>query len=302
VFGQVTRASMRVGFIGLGIMGSRMAANLRRAGHGLVVYNRTRATADAWAQDHGATVAATPAEAAAEAEVVITMVVDGPQVETVLLGEDGVVHGAASGLLCVDMSTISPTQTRRIGAALAERGIHFMDAPVTGSSPKAEDGTLTIMAGGATEDFERARPLFEAMGQLVVHAGALGDGEMIKLINNAVAAVNAAVVGEALLVARRTGIDLDALERVMSAGSGASAMLELKAGPMRRHDYTTLFKLEHMLKDVRLCLEEGQAAGAPFAFAAQAREILTAASGRDLGDADFAALIEVLEGTAGTRL
>jgi len=302
VFGQVTRASMRVGFIGLGIMGSRMAANLRRAGHGLVVYNRTRATADAWAQDHGATVAATPAEAAAEAEVVITMVVDGPQVETVLLGEDGVVHGAASGLLCVDMSTISPTQTRRIGAALAERGIHFMDAPVTGSSPKAEDGTLTIMAGGATEDFERARPLFEAMGQLVVHAGALGDGEMIKLINNAVAAVNAAVVGEALLVARRTGIDLDALERVMSAGSGASAMLELKAGPMRRHDYTTLFKLEHMLKDVRLCLEEGQAAGAPFAFAAQAREILTAASGRDLGEADFAALIEVLEGTAGTRL
>ena len=302
MFGQVTRASMRVGFIGLGIMGSRMAANLRRAGHGLVVYNRTRATADAWAQDHGATVAATPAEAAAEAEVVITMVVDGPQVETVLLGEDGVVHGAASGLLCVDMSTISPTQTRRIGAALAERGIHFMDAPVTGSSPKAEDGTLTIMAGGATEDFERARPLFEAMGQLVVHAGALGDGEMIKLINNAVAAVNAAVVGEALLVARRTGIDLDALERVMSAGSGASAMLELKAGPMRRHDYTTLFKLEHMLKDVRLCLEEGQAAGAPFAFAAQAREILTAASGRDLGDADFAALIEVLEGTAGTRL
>ena len=302
MFGQVTRASMRVGFIGLGIMGSRMAANLRRAGHGLVVYNRTRATADAWAQDHGATVAATPAEAAAEAEVVITMVVDGPQVETVLLGEDGVVHGAASGLLCVDMSTISPTQTRRIGAALAERGIHFMDAPVTGSSPKAEDGTLTIMAGGATEDFERARPLFEAMGQLVVHAGALGDGEMIKLINNAVAAVNAAVVGEALLVARRTGIDLDALERVMSAGSGASAMLELKAGPMRRHDYTTLFKLEHMLKDVRLCLEEGQAAGAPFAFAAQAREILTAASGRDLGDADFAALIEVLEGMAGTRL
>ena len=302
MFGQVTRASVRVGFIGLGIMGSRMAANLRRAGHGLVVYNRTRATADAWAQDHGATVAATPAEAAAEAEVVITMVVDGPQVETVLLGEDGVVHGAASGLLCVDMSTISPTQTRRIGAALAERGIHFMDAPVTGSSPKAEDGTLTIMAGGATEDFERARPLFEAMGQLVVHAGALGDGEMIKLINNAVAAVNAAVVGEALLVARRTGIDLDALERVMSAGSGASAMLELKAGPMRRHDYTTLFKLEHMLKDVRLCLEEGQAAGAPFAFAAQAREILTAASGRDLGDADFAALIEVLEGMAGTRL
>jgi 3-hydroxyisobutyrate dehydrogenase-like beta-hydroxyacid dehydrogenase len=293
---------VRVGFIGLGIMGSRMAANLRRAGHDLVVFNRTRATADAWVQEHGATVAATPSEAAAQADVVITMVVDGPQVEAVLLGEDGVVHGARAGLLCVDMSTISPADTRRIGAALAERGIHFMDAPVTGSSPKAEDGTLTIMAGGAAEDFERARPLFEAMGRLVVHAGGLGDGEVIKLINNAVAAVNAVTVGEALLVARRAGVDLDVVEQVMGAGSGGSAMLELKAGPMRRHDYTTLFKLEHMLKDVRLCLEEGQAAGAPFASAAQAREVLTAASGRGLGDADFAALIEVLESAADTRL
>ncbi len=293
---------MRVGFIGLGIMGSRMAANLCRAGHDLVVFNRTRATADAWADEHGASVADTPARAVADAEVAITMVVDGPHVEAVLLGENGVLHGAPDGLLCVDMSTIAPTYTRRIGAALANRGVRFMDAPVTGSSPKAEDGTLTIMAGGEAEDFERARPLFETMGQLVVHAGALGDGEMLKLINNAVAAVNATAVGEALLVAHRTGVDLDALERVMGAGSGGSAMLELKAGAMRRHDYTTLFKLEHMLKDVRLCLEEGQAAGAPFTFAAQAREILTAAMGRGLGDADFAALIEVLEGTADTRL
>jgi 3-hydroxyisobutyrate dehydrogenase-like beta-hydroxyacid dehydrogenase len=293
---------VRVGFIGLGIMGSRMAANLVRAGHELVVFNRTLATADAWAAEHGAAVAATPAEAAAGAEVVITMVVDGPQVEAVLLGEDGVVHGASAGLLCVDSSTIAPTHTRRIGASLAERGLRFMDAPVTGSSPKAEDGTLTIMAGGAAEDFERARRLFEAMGELIVHVGALGDGEMLKLINNAVAAVNAATVGEALLVARRTGVDLDALERVMGAGSGGSAMLALKAGTMRRHDYTTLFKLEHMLKDVRLCLEEGQAAGVPFASAALVAEVLTAAAGRGLGEADFAALIEVLEGAADTRL
>jgi 3-hydroxyisobutyrate dehydrogenase len=293
---------MNLGFIGLGIMGSRMAANLVRAGHELVVFNRTRATADAWAAEHGATVAATPAEAAAGAEVVITMVVDGPHVEAVLLGEDGVVHGASPGLLCIDSSTIAPTYTRRIGAALAERDVRFMDAPVTGSSPKAEDGTLTIMAGGEAEDFERARPLFEAMGDLIVHAGALGDGEMLKLINNAVAAVNAATVGEALLVARRTGVDLDALERVMGAGSGDSAMLALKAGPMRRHDYTTLFKLDHMLKDVRLCLEEGQAAGVPFAFAALVREVLSGAAGRGLGEADFAALIEVLEGAADTRL
>ena len=293
---------MRVGFIGLGIMGSRMAANLRRAGHELAVFNRTRETADAWARDHGAAVAATPAQAAAEAEVVITMVVDGPQVEAVLLGDGGAAGGAAEDTLCVDMSTIAPTETRRIGAALAERGVRFMDAPVTGSSPRAQDGTLTIMAGGEPEDFERARPLFEAMGELIVHVGGLGDGEMIKLINNAVAAVNAATVGEALLVGRRAGLDLDALVRVMAAGSGGSAMLELKAEPMRRHDYATLFKLDHMLKDVRLCLDEAQAAGVPFAFAAQAREILSAGAGRGLGDEDFAALIEVLEGTAGSRL
>ncbi len=293
---------MRVAFIGLGIMGSRMAVHLARAGHELTVWNRTGEKAEQWAQVHGGKVAATPGDAAAEAEVAITMVVDGPQVEAVLLGPGGVAEGAGSNLLCVDMSTIAPSDTRRIGVALAERGIAFMDAPVTGSSPKAEDGTLTIMAGGDERDFVRARPLFEAMGELVVHVGELGHGETIKLINNAVAAVNAAVVGEALLVGRRAGVDLDALERVMGAGSGGSAMLALKAGPMRRHDYETLFKLEHMLKDVRLCLEEGQAVGAPFTFAAHAREILTAAAGRGLGEADFAALVEVLEGQAGVRL
>jgi 3-hydroxyisobutyrate dehydrogenase-like beta-hydroxyacid dehydrogenase len=299
---MATREGMRVGFVGLGIMGSRMAANLARAGHELTVWNRTREKADAWAEVHGARVAATPADAAANAEVAITMVVDGAQVEAVLLGPGGVAEGAGTDLLCVDMSTIAPGDTRRIGAVLAERDIAFMDAPVTGSSPKAQDGTLTIMAGGGERDFERARPLFEAMGELVVHVGELGHGETIKVINNAVAAVNTAVVGEALLVGRRAGVDLDALEQVMGAGSGGSTMLALKAGPMRRHDYETLFKLEHMLKDVRLCLEEGQAVGAPFTFAAHVREILTAAAGRGLGAADFAALVEVLEGQAGTRL
>ena len=293
---------MKVAFIGLGIMGSRMAVHLARAGHELTVWNRTGEKAEQWALVHGGMVAATPADAAAEAEVAITMVVDGPQVEAVLLGPGGVAEGAGSDLLCVDMSTIAPSDTRRLGAAMAERGIAFMDAPVTGSSPKAEDGTLTIMAGGDERDFVRARPLFEAMGELVLHVGELGHGETIKLINNAVAAVNAAVVGEALLVGRRAGVDLDALERVIGAGSGGSAMLALKAGPMRRHDYETLFKLEHMLKDVRLCLEEGQAVGGPFTFAAHAREILTAAAGRGLGEADFAALIEVLEGQAGVKL
>ena len=294
---------MHAGWIGLGIMGSRQAANLRRAGFELTVYNRTRRTAEAWAAEHGAQVAASPREVAERADVVISMVVDGDQVAHVLLDEpDGAVHGARAGQLFVDMSTIAPAQTRAIGAALAQRGVRFMDAPVTGSAPRAADGTLTIMAGGSAADFDEARPLLEAMGRLVVRVGELGQGEMVKLINNSVAAINAATVGQALIVGERTGVDLDALVEVMGAGSGASTMLELKAGPMREHDYTTLFKLEHMLKDVRLCLEHGQAVGAPFQSAAWAREILSAAMGRGLGDADFAALIEVLEGAAATKL
>ena len=292
----------RVGFIGLGIMGSRMAANLRAAGYELTVFNRTRERAETFASEHGADVADTPAAVGAASDVVITMVVDGPQVEAVLLGDDGVLAGAAEGTLCVDMSTIAPAQTRAIGAALDERGIGFVDAPVTGSSPKAEDGTLTIMAGGTEDAFARAQPLFAVMGEVVVHVGALGQGQTVKLINNAVAASNASTLAQALIVGKATGVDLDALVRVMGAGSGGSAMLGLKAGPMREHDYTTLFKLEHMLKDVRLCLEEGQAAGVPFPAAAHTREVLTAGMGRGLGAQDFAALVEVLEGLAGIRL
>jgi 3-hydroxyisobutyrate dehydrogenase-like beta-hydroxyacid dehydrogenase len=294
----------RVAFLGLGIMGSRMAANVARAGFELTVWNRTTATAERFCSEHeGVRMAATPAEAASAAEIVITMVVDGPQVEQVLLGKEGAADGAGDGTLFVDCSTIGPTAALAIGEALSGRGHrHFLDAPVTGSSPRAEDGTLTIMAGGPAEDFQTARPVLDAMGKLIVHAGPLGHGQIVKVINNAVAATNAAVVGEALLVAKRSDVDLDALTAVMSAGSGGSAMLELKGPAMRAHDYTTLFKLEHMLKDVRLCLEQGQAVGAPFQFAALAREILTAAMGRGLGDADFAALIEVLEGAAGTEL
>ncbi len=293
---------MRVAFLGLGIMGSRMAANLVRGGFEVTVWNRTRATAERFCAEHRAELASTPAEATAGAEIAVTMVVDGDQVEAVLLGKGGVVEQAPEGLLCVDCSTIGPTAARSIATRLADRGLSMLDAPVTGSSPRAQDGTLTIMAGGSEEDFERARPVLEAMGSLVVHAGPLGHGQIVKVINNAVAATNAAVVGQALLVGARAGVDLDALVEVMGAGSGSSAMLELKAEPMRRHDYTTLFKLEHMLKDVGLCLEEGQAVGAPFPFAALTREILSAAAGRGLGDDDFAALIEVLEADAGTKL
>ena len=302
VAGIIDPVSGRVAFLGLGIMGSRMAANLAAAGFDLTVWNRTRSTAEAFRAEHGAKLAATPADAAADAEFVITMVVDGPQVRSVLLGDDGAATRAKAGTLFIDCSTIGPAATHEIAADLAAKQLSLLDAPVTGSSPKAQDGTLTIMVGGAAADFERAKPLFEAMGALIVHAGPQGQGQMVKLLNNAVAASNAAVLGQALVVGARAGVDLDALVEVMGAGAGGSAMLDLKAGPMRAHDYTTLFKLEHMLKDVRLCLEEGQALGVPFPSAAYTREILTAAMGLGHADDDFAAMIEPLQNAGGTEL
>jgi 3-hydroxyisobutyrate dehydrogenase len=293
---------MRVAFLGLGIMGWRMAANLARAGFELTVWNRTPEKAQRFCAEHRAELARTPAEAGAKAEVAITMVVDGPQVSSIVLGDDGVAAGEAEGVLCIDCSTIGPAATQEIGAALHERGMAMVDAPVTGSAPRAEDGTLTIMAGGSVQDFERARPLLETMGEVIVHAGPLGHGQMVKLLNNAVAATNAATVAQALIVATRAGADLDALVEVMRNGSAASTMLDLKAKPMRDHDYATLFKLDHMLKDLRLCLEEGEAIGAPFPYAALTREILTAAQGMGHGEQDFAALLEPLERAAGVRL
>ena len=280
---------MRVGFCGLGIMGSRMAANLVRAGHEVTVWNRTRATADAWAAEHGAPVAATPAQAADGAEVLITMLVDGDQVAAVLDG----IHEP----LCVDMSTIGAPAARR----LAE-GRRFVDAPVTGSSPKAETGELTIMAGGSAEDLAVARPLLEAMGALIVHVGPVGHGQTVKVIANAIAAANAATLAQGLVLASAAGLDLDATQAVLGAGAASSAMQSLKARPMVEHDYTTLFKLEHMLKDVRLCLDEAAEAGVPFPAAAETAQLLAAGMGRGLGDQDFAALLEAVEGLAGRRI
>jgi 3-hydroxyisobutyrate dehydrogenase len=294
---------MRIAFLGLGIMGSRMAANLAAAGHGLTVWNRTAARAEEFAQSHsGVNVAPNPTLAAAGAELVVTMVVDGPQVREVLLGGDGAARGAAAGTLFIDCSTIGPAEARTVAEDLQALGFSFLDAPVTGSSPRAQDGTLTFMVGGDRRDFERAMPAFEAMGELIVHAGETGQGQVVKVINNAVAAINATAVGEALLVGAAAGADLDSLVKVMSAGAGGSAMLDLKARPMRTHDYTTLFKLDHMLKDVRFCLDMAAAANVRFEAAEEVEQVLAKASSMGHGDEDFAALIEALEAAAGTRL
>jgi len=282
----------KVAFLGLGIMGSRMAANLCRAGFEVHAWNRTRTRAEELAEAHGAVVADTPQAAAADTGVAITMVVDSPEVEAVLFGPDGAAEGLGDGGLAIDMSTIAPSASRAIGERLAERGVGFLDAPVTGSKPKAEDGTLTIMVGGDTGGYERARPLFDAMGKLVLHVGPQGHGSMVKLINNTIAAVNTAAVAEGIEVGRRAGLDLGKLLEVVAAGSGASAMLDLKARPIVEHDYEPLFKLGHMLKDVRHCIAEAEALGVDMRVASAAEALYAQADDAGHYDDDFAAVAE----------
>jgi 3-hydroxyisobutyrate dehydrogenase-like beta-hydroxyacid dehydrogenase len=278
----------RVAFLGLGIMGAPMARNLAAAGFEVTVWNRTRSKADAL----GLPVAATPQEASAASQATVTMVVDSPQVEEVLFSENGGFEGMGSDHVVVDMSTIAPTAARSIAQRLEP--VPFIDAPVTGSRPKAEDGTLTIMAGGEQEQFDRVRPVLEAMGKLVLRVGPTGHGQMAKLINNTLAAVNAAALAEGLTLAGRYELDTDALLEVVAAGSGASAMQKLKARPMLDRDLDPLFKLEHMLKDVRHCLAEAKALGVELPLAERAEELYAAAAERGLGERDFAAVIEVL--------
>jgi 3-hydroxyisobutyrate dehydrogenase len=289
-----------VGFVGLGIMGSRQAANLAKAGYELTVFNRTRERAQAWVDEHGGAVAGSPREVAERSDVVITMVVDGPQVEEMILGPDGALAGARDGTLFVDMSTIAPATARSLAERLAAEGHAFVDAPVTGSSPKAEAGTLTIMCGGAEEDVARARPLFEVMGEKIVHAGEAGQGQAVKVLSQGVTAVNCATLAQAITVGRQIGLDLGALLEVMTGGSSDSTMRELKGRAMVDHDIPVLFKLEHMLKDVHLCLEESRGAGGSFPFAALAGELYSAGVGRGLGQQDFAAVLEVVEGLTGS--
>jgi 3-hydroxyisobutyrate dehydrogenase-like beta-hydroxyacid dehydrogenase len=289
----------RIGFIGLGIMGSRMAANLRRAGFGVTVYNRTTQTARDWAAEHGGQVAQSPATLAAAVDILFTMVVDGPQVRELLLGPDGAAEGAAPGLLCIDCSTIGQAAAVEIGAELAARGLRLLDAPVTGSLPGARDGTLLIMVGGEAADLEQARPAFDAMGTTVLHVGPLGAGQAIKVINNSVAAANVATVAEALIAGKAAGVDLDSLVAVMDGGAAGSKMLALKQEPMRKHDFTPLFRLAHMIKDVELCLD---AATVPFESAQRVLADMRAAERAGHGDDDFAALVAAVEQRTGLRL
>jgi len=283
----------RVAFCGLGIMGAPMAAQLVRAGFTVTVYTRTHEKAERFAAEHGAAAATTPAEAAEGADALITIVPDAPQVEEVLFGEAGAAPALPSDALVVDMSTIAPSSSRAIAERLAPTGL--VEAPVSGSKPKAEAGTLTIMAGGAPEHFERARPLFEAMGERIVHVGPLGHGQMAKLLTNTMGAVNAAVLAEAVRTAKAAGLDRDAFLEVAAGSAGASAMLTLKGPPMFEERFEpALFKLEHMLKDVRHCLDEARALGIELQLGAVAERLYAKADADGHGEEDFAAVYAAL--------
>ena len=289
----------KVGFIGLGIMGSLQAMNLAKAGVELTVFNRTREKADDWAAEHGGTVVDSPKAVAEASDVVITMVVDGAQVED-MIGQ--ALEGAKPGTLFIDMSTIAPDTARALSERCRAEGHAFVDAPVTGSSPKARTGTLTIMVGGAEADIERARPLFEIMGEKIVVCGESGQGQAVKVITQAITAVNCATLAQGLVLARQAGVNMDALLETMDGGSSDSTMRALKGKPMLEHDFTPLFKLAHMLKDVQLCLAEARTAGGSFPFAGLAAELYGAGMGRGLGDQDFAAVLEVIEGLSSSRV
>jgi 3-hydroxyisobutyrate dehydrogenase len=281
----------RIAFAGLGIMGAPMARNLLGAGFDVSVYTRTTEKAQRFAAEHGARAAKTPAEAAEGVDAFVTIVPDAPQVEEVLFGPSGAADALSEGALVVDMTTTSPTASRQIGRRLSERGQAFVEAPVSGSRPKAEDGTLTIMAGGEPGSFERALPLFEAMGERIVHVGPLGHGQMAKLVTNTMAAVNAAALAEGVRTAKAAGLDRDAFLEVAAGSAAASAMLSLKGPPMFEESFEpALFKLEHMLKDVRHTLEEADSLGVELHLGALAEALYAKAAESGHEEEDFAAV------------
>jgi 3-hydroxyisobutyrate dehydrogenase-like beta-hydroxyacid dehydrogenase len=284
-----------VAFIGLGIMGGPMAANLARAGFDLSAWNRTSEKAERFASEHGARAAASPAAAAEGAGALVTILADSPQVEAVLFGDSGAAAALERGALVIDMSTIAPSAARRIGERLGGEGLDFLEAPVSGSRPKAEDGTLTIMVGGKEEAFRRAMPLFEAMGELIVHVGPQGHAQMAKLLTNTMGAVHAVALAESVVAVRRAGIDPGAFLEVAAGSAGNSTVLGLKGRPMFERNFEPLFKLEHMLKDVRHCLAEAEALGIELRLGRLVEGLYAKAAEEGHGEEDFAAVITAVD-------
>jgi len=278
-----------VGFIGLGLMGRPMAANLLKAGHEVTVWNRTASRADDLAAQ-GAKRAATPRELAAASEVVITIVSDPPALESVLWGDDGVFAGLKRGSVLVDSSTVSPALERRAAAAAAAQGAEFLEAPVTGGTWGAEKGELVFMVGGEAATLKRVEPVLGVMGKKWFHLGPHGAGQTVKLAMNLLLALEAEAFAESLALVRRAGIAGEKLFEVMQTSMGRSGLLDIKGPMMLKGEYKPSFPLRLMHKDMSLALDLANQLGVPLPSAAATREVLNAVKGATREDVDFSAL------------
>lgn len=292
---------MKIGFIGLGIMGKPMATNLLKAGHQLVVSNHRRAAADELAA-LGAATAVTPREIAEQVELVITMLPNSPQVKEVALGTGGILEAARPGLVLVDMSSIAPLAAKEIHKALADKGVAMLDAPVSGGEPKAIDGTLSVMVGGDKEVFDQVAGILDAVAASVVHVGPIGAGNTAKLANQVVVALNIAAVSEALVLAQKAGVDPAAVVAAIRGGLAGSTVLDAKSPMMLAHDFKPGFRINLHIKDLLNALDTSHEVGAPLPLTAAVLEMFTAlkADGHE-GD-DHSGLIQFYESLARTTL
>jgi 2-hydroxy-3-oxopropionate reductase len=290
-------ATDRVGFIGLGVMGRPMARNLLKAGHELVVWSRTRADVDEVAAD-GATAASSAREVGEQADVVVLMLPDSPQVREVLDGDDGLLAGARDGSLVVDMSTISPVVTREIAEEAAARGIAWVDAPVSGGDVGAREGTLSIMAGGSEADFARAKPLFGALGKTIVHVGPVGSGQVVKACNQVVVALTIEAVSEALVLGSKAGVDPATIIEVLSGGLAANRVMEVRKRNFLEHDFTPGFRIDLHHKDLGIALQTAREYGVALPNTAAVDQMLQALRANGRGDRDHSALLTHIEDLA----
>jgi 3-hydroxyisobutyrate dehydrogenase len=292
---------MRIGFIGLGIMGRPMARNLMRAGFSLTVWNRSRPGIDELVGE-GAAAGESPQDVAANSDVIITIVTDSPDVEQVVLGERGVIHGARSGAVVIDMSTISPEVTRQISARLKERGVHMLDAPVSGGDKGAIAGTLSIMVGGEEAVFERCRPIFEAMGKNIVYMGESGAGQTAKLCNQIACAVNIQAMCETLMFAVRSGIDPHRMLQAVTAGAAGSWMLSNLAPRVLNGDLAPGFMVRLQQKDLRLVLEAAEQMKLPLPATVLVQQLFRSVEAAGGGDLGTQAIITAIEKLADFRI
>jgi 3-hydroxyisobutyrate dehydrogenase len=293
--------SERVGFIGLGIMGRGMVNNLLKSGFAVCVWNRTESRMELLVAA-GATAGQSPADVAAQSDIIITCVSDTPDVEAVILGENGVIHGAKAGDLVIDMSTISPHVTRDIGDKLREKGVHMLDAPISGGSEGAAKGTLSIMVGGDADQFERALPLFKAMGKAYTHVGTHGAGQTVKLVNQILVVGNMLAVSEAMLFAQAGGLDLQKTLDAVSQGAAGSWMLSNRGPQVMKRDWRPGFTIDLQQKDVRLILDAADQMAVPVVATSMIFNLYRTLQAQGLGHEGNHALIKALEHLAGIEV